>query len=462
MRCNSRVYGDPSASKAYFVASAKHLMGTLKFRQNQVAPTIFTLNRPLLWFIENCKDHEVKAMFQTRLDKAIMEYGKAAAEAETALDIEQEKNGWPSRSIIEALRCDVTVIEHVDDYGIAAEAAGQKWFAVRMAERFKVGKFGRMETFLGMTIIVNVEAATIRVAQPAIIAATYHKYGKLCEERGLIGCRLPAKANMDLAGKPDPKEAAEYAGLPMANIGGALSYIAQWTRPEIINPTRQISRHFFNFGQEEFEAALRILAYLFATKDQGIAFSGRNATFGTAQIWSNADASFGLKCYTGVAVFLQGGPIAVEYGKINSAQTSSGTAEIAAQSQSVRMCLGVKNILSDPAMHERWGKGGTPITIGDNQACIKACTTLGALSALTRHMERQLMFVREIVCRALVVMIWWPTEDMCSDMITKCLAEPNFMRHCMEITGHGCALWSEEKLHKLISYNEHRQSCGQS
>jgi hypothetical protein len=22
------------------------------------------------------------------------------------------------------------------------------------------------------------------------------------------------------------------------------------------------------------------------------------------------------------------------------------------------MCLGVKNILSDPAMHERWGKGG--------------------------------------------------------------------------------------------------------
>lgn len=105
--------------------------------------------------------------------------------------------------------------------------------------------------------------------------------------------------------------------------------------------------------------------------------------------------------------------------------------------------MGVKNIMCDPAMHVRWQAGGTPITIGDNQACIKACTTLGALSALTRHMERQLMFVREVICRALMIMIWWPTEDMMSDMITKSLAEPGFLRHRMEITGDGCATASE-------------------
>ena len=111
---------------------------------------------------------------------------------------------------------------------------------------------------------------------------------------------------MDLVEKVSSEEAEEYAGLPMANIGGALSYLAQWTRPEIINAARQVSRHFFNFGKEQFEAALRCLAYLYETKTQGIAFCGRNVTFGTAKIWANADASFGLRCYAGIVVFLQG------------------------------------------------------------------------------------------------------------------------------------------------------------
>ena len=160
-------------------------------------------------------------------------------------------------------------------------------------------------------------------------------------------------------------------------------------------------------------------------------------------------------------VFLQGGPIANEFVKILSAQTSSGTAEIVAQNQSVRMCMGVKNILCDPAMHVRWQAGGTPITIGDNQACIKACTTLGALSALTRHMERQLMFVREVICRALMIMIWWPTEDMMSDMITKSLAEPGFLRHRMEITGDGCATASENgRMQGDATYQPYENAAG--
>jgi hypothetical protein len=100
-------------------------MTELKFKQNQVASTIFTLHRPLQWFMDNSKDASVKALFQKRLDEAVAKYGSAAAEEEAALDRDQVARDLPSTAKYEAQRCELTVIEHVDDYGVASCTAGQ-------------------------------------------------------------------------------------------------------------------------------------------------------------------------------------------------------------------------------------------------------------------------------------------------------------------------------------------------
>ena len=109
--------------------------------------------------------------------------------------------------------------------------------------------------------------------------------------------------------------------------------------------------------------------------------------------------------------------------------TSSAQAEIGAQNASMKDALGVMAIINDKCMPLRFKMGGTPILIGDNIACVKACTSLGSLTAMVRHMEKQCLFVREQIAMQKARMIWWPTDDMCSDIGSKSVGRIKFLRH---------------------------------
>jgi len=409
LKCKSRVYGDPSASRAFYDKSLNHILAA-GFQRNQAAPCTYTLAKPIGWFAENTEDGELK----NEILRAA-----TAQEGETEMEL--------------------MVVQHVDDYAVDGQNLAKRWFKHYMEKEFKIGFFGPIETFLGMAVKCDMENGTIKLSQPALIEAAWHRFGKLCEERNILNCTEPALEGTDFHERPTADEVEEYKGLPLASIGGTASYCAQWTRPETVFAARQISSYYFEFGKKEFEAGLRLLSYLNETKHEGITFTGKQVPFGMYQVWGNADASFGLKCYNCAATFLNGGPVTCGVKKIESQMTSSGHAEVAGQNENMKNCIGVLEILRDPCMPERTKIGGTPILIGDNIACVKACTSLGTLTAMVRHVEKQCLYVREQIAMQKARMIWWPTNDMMADIGTKAVGKIKFHRHKPELTGAACA-----------------------
>ena len=63
LKCNSRVYGDPSASRAFFDKSLAH-MTNVGFERNSVAPCLFTLRKPVVWFYENTDEPDRSGVAQ--------------------------------------------------------------------------------------------------------------------------------------------------------------------------------------------------------------------------------------------------------------------------------------------------------------------------------------------------------------------------------------------------------------
>ena len=59
LKCKSRVYGDPSASRAFYDKSLNHILAA-GFQRNQAAPCTYTLAKPIGWFAENTEDGELK------------------------------------------------------------------------------------------------------------------------------------------------------------------------------------------------------------------------------------------------------------------------------------------------------------------------------------------------------------------------------------------------------------------
>ena len=418
LKMNSRVYGDPSASAAFFELTRELLMDKLGFQRNAVAPCIYNLRQPLREVIAKIEDPAKRAALEEEVRRgAPWTLGYDGQEAQGSL----------------------SVLQHVDDFGINGDRASKCWLHQEMSRTLTLSEWEPMRSFVGLKVKVNMEDYTIGLDQSALIEGAWQKFGDMVEEANLVGKTTPAEEGLDLKARPSAEDHEQCKDLPLPNLVGAIGYAVNWTRPEAMNALRQLSRHLLSFGKQEWNAALWLMSYMYNTKDEGIWFSGEKPTEGKYQLWTNADASFGLRCYMGVIVFLMGGPVDYYCGRIESNQSSTASAELAAQNKAGRMTLGMHNMITDTSMPEEWQKAPPPILQCDNKTCVKICTTFGVLSALTKFMERQALSVREWICVGRLLMIWLPTAVMQSDPLTKNMGRIKFQEHKREITGEACA-----------------------
>lgn len=418
LQMNSRVYGDPSASAAFFQMIRKLFMEELGFARNTVAPCLYTIKQPLREVLSKIEDAEVRAGLEEKMQAGLpWTLGEHGAEPQGTL----------------------MVLQHVDDFAISGDPVSKAWLHQEMSRRVTLSEWDPMENFVGIRVKIDMANATICLDQSALIEAAWQKYGGMVKEANLEGKTTPAEEGLDLKSRPTVEDHAECKDLPLPNLVGAIGYAVNWTRPEAMNALRQLSRHLLSFGKQEWNAALWLMSFMHNTKDDGIWFSGRKPTEGKMQLWGNADASFGLRCYMGIIVYLMGGPVDYYCGRIESNQSSTASAELAAQNKAGRMILGLHNLITDPAMPETWQRAPPPILQCDNKTCVKICTTFGFMSALTKFMERQALAVREWICKGLLLMIWLPTAVMPSDPLTKNLGRNKFNIHKPEMTGEACA-----------------------
>ena len=217
-----------------------------------------------------------------------------------------------------------------------------------------------------------------------------------------------------------------------------LIFLSNRTRADILTTVSFLSKKVLHPTLECWGKLTRVLSYLEETKDLKLTLG---ATFPLV-IRTYIDASFAVhpdsKSHTGVCVSLGIGCFyAKSTGqKINT--TSSCQAELVAAAK------GLQQSIFSAYFLEGQGHPRPPIIVHqDNQSTIKLIHNGRSNSDLTRHIAIGYYWLKDLIERGIIKVVYCPTEEMVADIFTKPLQGSTFeyfrgkIMGASPITAHG-------------------------
>jgi hypothetical protein len=180
-----------------------------------------------------------------------------------------------------------------------------------------------------------------------------------------------------------------------------------------------------------FNAGLRILKYLYSTRDFSIVF--RKTVQRDMTITGYSDSSYGddnidAKSTSGYFGFMNGCLVSWQSSKQPCITKSSTAAEYVALNICADQCVYLKNLLTELTLSVP-----LPITIfGDNMACMSLTKPGIALKRL-KHLDIRFHYIRELVESGLIKLVHIGTDNMVADVLTKPMTFVLLKRHLGKI-----------------------------
>jgi hypothetical protein len=220
---------------------------------------------------------------------------------------------------------------------------------------------------------------------------------------------------------------------------GKLLHLRRWSRPEMANALRDLTRYNSNCTQQHIKAMHRAMKYAIATPKRGLKLAPVGHWDGNPMYEFNingfADASYKPYYDTtlsvgGHAVFLQHAPIS-EKSKIQQTTALSVTeAELNSGIECVQDMLYAMRIMESIGL-----RVNKPMSLTiDNKGAVDYAnnwTTGGRM----RHSTIKLNFLRELKEDGTIEINWCKSEEMPADLFTKNLGGPEFHKHATVFCG---------------------------
>jgi Reverse transcriptase (RNA-dependent DNA polymerase) len=311
---------------------------------------------------------------------------------------------------------EITVVAvHVDDCTIAASS-------LRLIEDFKAGlrkhvevtDLGELHWMLGLEIKRDREARTIHISQHAYIDSILRRFNF----DDLKPLSTPMDTSFRLTKEQAPASAAEHAimrHVPYREAVGALNWAALATRPDIAFAVATVARFASAPGPAHWEAVKRIFRYLAGTRDLWLSYG---ETQRTLEGYADADGSMAedRRAITGYAFLIDGGAVSWSSKRQEIVSLSTTESEYVAATHGMKEALWLRSLLSDV-----FGPITTPTTLfSDNQAAI-ALTRDHQYHSRTKHIDVRYHFIRWVIEKGSLRLIYCPTDDMVADTLTKAL-----------------------------------------
>jgi hypothetical protein len=275
-------------------------------------------------------------------------------------------------------------------------ALDQKHYIEKMAERF------------------NITADSKEVEHP-------HEYGKPGE---LSHRQLPKTL----------QEKRYAASLDYQALVGCLLYATK-TRVDVQYAVSDVARFMCGWGKAHWKAALRILRYLYSTRDKALLITKSNSPSLTFTCY--VDANYGderesdpkvdddkWKSHGGYLMFVGGCLVAWSSRRHKCRCLSSMEAEYVEASEAMKEILWIRIILEELG-HKQ---AGPTIMNEDNKACI-AFSKNNTCHNRTKHIDIRAYALRDMVREGTVVLSHIETKDQLADMLTKTQLKHTFLRH---------------------------------
>ena len=220
---------------------------------------------------------------------------------------------------------------------------------------------------------------------------------------------------------------------------GKLMHLKRWSRPEMINAVRDLSRYNSNGSEEHITAMHRAMRYALATPERGLTLAPTSAWNGNPDheftIWGAADASYHpyndtASSVGGHAVFLEDAPIS-EKSNVQAYTTLSITeAELGSGTSCVQDMLFAMRVMESIGL-----KVKKPMNLYiDNKGAVDYANNWSATGRM-RHVSVRLSFMCKLKDEGHIEVHWCSTHDMPADLFTKNLSGPLFNKHTQTYCG---------------------------
>jgi len=304
-----------------------------------------------------------------------------------------------------------------------------------LKKKYTMKDMGEMDWYLGMRYTRNTTTGIITLDQTKYAEDVLTKYQNYYSKNPYH--TTPMEENLKLLPWSEASEAKltekckmRIKNYPYRQVVGSLLYLAIWTRPDITYAVHLVAKHCVHPTLQAVDACGRILSYLSQTKQLGLEFHPGNMKLTTYVDSSYADVVEDRKSTGGMIQYLGYSPIYWETFVANTT-TSLSTAE----AEYVAAHVGGKEIMSSNNLltEMKYPQHNVPL-FEDNQACI-AIALQESCKHKTKHIDNKIHYIRDLIQRKIVDMIYISTKIQLADIFTKALGKATFLKHRDVILG---------------------------
>jgi Reverse transcriptase (RNA-dependent DNA polymerase)/GAG-pre-integrase domain/Integrase core domain/gag-polypeptide of LTR copia-type len=333
-----------------------------------------------------------------------------ASELDSSLWIKQCKDGKVYLSMV------------VDDLALTGPVEHQTMLMIkRILLQFPGTHAGIMNWYIGMKVTWLPGEHAVMLTQTAHVENILKRF----EGKGdfMKPLDLPMKDSLRLfksgSNEHPMSPILDTTKYPYRSLVGALNYLSCSTRPDIAYTVNTLSKFLNEPRVEHWNVAINLLRYLKKTKDWGLKLGGgdEGATcYCDASYGSYTDPTSGDACVratTGSVFLVNGGTVHWKSGTQEYASRSTTDAEYRACCDATCDSMWLMELLRDFDMDCR------PFVIhNDSQGALCAICNQN-ITQRTKHIARQVGFVRDYYKRAMVTFKRVEGKDNLSDVLTK-------------------------------------------
>jgi hypothetical protein len=214
---------------------------------------------------------------------------------------------------------------------------------------------------------------------------------------------------------------------------GKLLHMMRWTRPDILNAVRELSRFMSKAKPEHLGAMYRVMRFVRKTCNKGLTLKPERTWNGSRDfefiVSGESDSDFAKnpddrRSINGWTTFLEGAPVSARSKTMPKVALSVTEAELFAATLCAQDMLFAMRILNSIGLNVR----RLMILYVDNKGAKDLADNWSA-GGRTRHIETKQYFLRELKEDGILRVQWKKGTDNCADLFMKNLAGPAFEKH---------------------------------
>jgi hypothetical protein len=294
----------------------------------------------------------------------------------------------------------------IDDCLVVGQKEAVKKAKKKMTDRFDCDIIGNMNEYVGCKLDRNIEEGWIRFTQPVLLQSYTDEFNIPAD----VVPSIPAEDGQILV-PCEPADGVKESVQAMYRSGvGKLLHMMRWSRPEMLNSVRELSRHMKVASPVHVKALFRALKYCTLTPERGLFLKPTRTWNGDPNhlfiIRGFSDANYATdpsnrRSISGYCCFLEGAPVAMKCGQQTSVTLSVTEAELVSATQCAQDMLFIMRVLESLGL-----KVQKPMILKvDNKGAVDLANNW-SIGGRTRHIEVRQYFLRDLKMEGIIRAEW--------------------------------------------------------